>query len=93
MNLEEAKAEIRDVIHHAAEGSFSLEERRRIDAALPSLRTHARVYELHHIRELEDWLATFESPQKSRRFTGEYGQVRVWILGCLDKIGWHESAE
>jgi hypothetical protein len=93
MTLEEAKAEIREVIQHAAEGSFYPEERRRINTALISLRVHARSYELEHIRELEDWLATFESPRKARRHSGGYDQIRVWILGCLDKVGWHESTQ
>jgi hypothetical protein len=40
MTLEEAKAEISDVIDHAAEGGFYPEERHRIDAALAALDCH-----------------------------------------------------
>lgn len=91
MTLEEAKAEIRDLIHHAAEGGFYPEERLRIDAAVVSLRSHARSYEHEHIRELESWISTLESPQKLRRHSGGSSQVRAWILGCLDKVGWHTT--
>jgi hypothetical protein len=91
MTLEEAKEEVRNVINNAAEGGFYHEERQRLNSAILALRCHARSYEFEHICELESWLATFESPQKLRRHSGGSSQVRVWILSCLDKIGWHSG--
>ena len=91
MTLEEAKAEIRDVIIHAGERGFYPEERRRIDAALAVLRSHARGDDHHHILELQQWIDVFASPRKGDKYGGGYQQVRVWILGCLDKIGWETS--
>ena len=91
MTLEEAKTEICEVIHHAAEGGFYPDERQRLDAALASLRGHARSYEHEHIREAEGWISTLESPQKLRRYSGGSSQVRAWILGCIKKVGWHNG--
>ncbi|KAB2654422.1 MAG: hypothetical protein DVB32_09490 [Verrucomicrobia bacterium] len=89
MTIEEAKIEIREVIRHAAEGGYYPEERSRLDIALSALRSHARSYEHEHIRELEIWISTLASHQKLRRHSGGSSQVRAWILGCLDKVGWH----
>lgn len=84
MTLEEAKAQIRQVILNAAEGSFYPDERQRIKDAILALFFHSRPYEHGHIRELQNWIDTFERPRKAQQCG--YQQVRSWILQQLDKI-------
>jgi len=85
MNLEEAKAEISNIIHRAAEGAFHSEESQRIKSAVSDLYFHARHEDRLHIQELERYLKMFDSPQKALHVG--YDQIRVRVISELDKIG------